>query len=98
MTIKPLNDNIIIEVKADKKVSDHNGILIVNKIVNKDSDTGTVIAVGEGRLLNDGTIIKPNVKVGDTVIFEKLACTEIGTKDEDNAYIIIKENNILCIL
>lgn len=98
MTIRPINDNIILEVNADKKVSDHNGILIVNKIANKDTDTGVVVAIGEGRLLNDGTRIKPNLKIGDTVIFERLACTEVKTDNEDKVYVIIKENNILGVL
>lgn len=98
MTIRPINDNIILEINADKKVSDHNGIFIVNKIINKDTDTGVVVAIGEGRLLNDGTRIKPNLKIGDTVIFEKLACTEIKTDNEDKVYVIIKENNILGVL
>lgn len=98
MTIRPLNDNVIIEVNVNKKVSEHNGILLVNKKEPKDTDTGIVVAIGEGRLLNDGTLIKPNIKVGDTVIFEKLAYTEIKTDDKEKTYFIIKENNITCIL
>lgn len=98
MTIKPLNDNIIIEVNIDKRISEHNGILLVNKKEIKDTDTGVVVAIGEGRLLNDGTLIKPSIKVGDTVIFEKLAYTEIKTDDKEKTYFIIKENNITCIL
>lgn len=96
MTIKPINDNIVIEiVKAEKVVKNESGIYIVNKEVTKE-ETGTVVALGQGRLLNDGTLIKPSVKIGDHVIFDRFAGTEIQT--EDKTYLIIKENNILCII
>lgn len=96
MTIRPINDNIVVEItKAEKVSQNSSGIFIVNKDVPKE-ETGTIVAVGHGRVLNNGEILKPEVKVGDNIIFDKFAGTEL--KIGDKTYLIIKENNILCII
>ena len=66
-TITPLNDNIILEVKKIEPVTSQNGIWVINKETKKNLNIAKVIAIGEGRLLNNGDIVKPKVKVGDTV-------------------------------
>ena len=98
-TITPLNDNIILEVKRVEPVSSLNGIWIINKDVKQDTNIAKVIAVGEVRLLNDGTIVKPKVKVGDTVLYNDLTSTIISLDEgKSDDYIIVKENNILCTI
>ena len=96
MTIRPINDNIVIEiVKAEKVMQSESGIFLVNKDIPKE-ETGIVVAIGSGRVLNNGDLLKPEVKIGDKVIFDKFAGTEISAGDK--TYLIIKENNILCII
>lgn len=98
-TITPLNDNIILEVKKIKPVTSQNGIWVVNKEVKKNINVAKVVAIGEGRLLNDGTIVKPKVKVGDTVIYDDMTSTVINLdQDKTVSYVIVKENNILCTM
>ena len=97
MTIKPINDNIVLEIEKEEKMTKTNsGILIMNHETGKSNQYGTVVAVGQGRILNDGTKIEPSVKVGDSVIYDSFAGTHINT--DDKRYVIIKENNILGIL
>lgn len=98
-TITPLNDNIILEVKKIEPVTSQNGIWVVNKEVKKNINVAKVVAIGEGRLLNDGTIVKPKVKVGDTVIYDDMTSTVINLdQDKTVSYVIVKENNILCTM
>lgn len=98
-TITPLNDNIILEVKKIEPVTSQNGILVINKETKKNLNIAKVIAIGEGRLLNNGDIVKPKVKVGDTVIYDDMTSTVINLDNNKNtSYVIVKENNILCTM
>ena len=98
-TIKQLNDNIILEVKKIEPVTSQNGIWVVNKETKKNLNIAKVIAIGEGRLLNNGDIVKPKVKVGDTVIYDDMTSTVINLDNNKNtSYVIVKENNILCTM
>lgn len=98
-TITPLNDNIILEVKKIEPVTSQNGIWVVNKETKKNLNIAKVIAIGEGRLLNNGDIVKPKVKVGDTVIYDDMTSTVINLDNNKNtSYVIVKENNILCTM
>lgn len=98
-TITPLNDNIILEVKKIEPVTSQNGIWVINKETKKNLNIAKVIAIGEGRLLNNGNIVKPKVKVGDTVIYDDMTSTVINLDNNKNtSYVIVKENNILCTM
>lgn len=98
-TIIPLNDNIILEVKKIEPVTSQNGIWVINKETKKNLNIAKVIAIGEGRLLNNGDIVKPKVKVGDTVIYDDMTSTVINLDNNKNtSYVIVKENNILCTM
>lgn len=98
-TITPLNDNIILEVKKIEPVTSQNGIWVINKETKKSLNIAKVIAIGEGRLLNNGDIVKPKVKVGDTVIYDDMTSTVINLDNNKNtSYVIVKENNILCTM
>lgn len=98
-TITPLNDNIILEVKKIEPVTSQNGIWVVNKETKKNLNIAKVIAIGEGRLLNNGDIVKSKVKVGDTVIYDDMTSTVINLDNNKNtSYVIVKENNILCTM
>lgn len=92
----PMNDNIIVELpKIQEEKTTDSGIFLgrVNQQVVK-SDTGIVVAVGEGRLTADGKLIPLNINVGDKIFFNKFAGTEISGSDDKN-YIIIKITDVL---
>lgn len=98
MVIIPTQDNIIIKLpKLEKEKKTNSGIILsTNTSTQEISDEGVVVAIGTGRLLNDGTRIPPSVKEGDKIIYNKFAGTKITSEDEE--YLIIKENDILAII
>ena len=90
MKFRPLHDRILVErISAEKKSP---GGIIIPDSAQKKSDEGKVLAVGDGRPMDDGTRRPPDVKVGDHVVFQKYAGNEV--KDNDNV-IVIREEDIL---
>jgi len=90
-TMKPLDDRIVIEV-LDAEEKSAGGIVLPDTAKEK-PQRGKVTAVGVGRLLKNGTRARPNVKVGDEVIFGKYAGTEVTVNDVE--YKILRESEIL---
>ncbi|MCC6672384.1 MAG: co-chaperone GroES [Planctomycetes bacterium] len=91
VNIRPLDDRIVVRVLDAEEISS-GGILLPDTAREKPG-RGTVIAVGEGRRLEDGNRVKPDVKKGDTVLFGKYAGSDVQVDGED--YKIIRENEIL---
>lgn len=99
MIIEPIGDNILIELPVEeaKENKTQSGILLPKKTESEArKDIATVVAVGTGRILNDGSSLKPVVKVGDTVIFNKYAGTILTFDEKD--YLLLKECDLLAIL
>ena len=93
--IKPLFDNILIELTtAEEKTK--NGIYLPDTVSKEKSQTGKVVAIGPGRYLEGGKKIISDLIIGDEVIFNKYAGTEI--KLEDKNYLIISERDILAVI
>ncbi|MGX7394774.1 co-chaperone GroES [Carnobacterium mobile] len=92
--LKPLGDRVIIEVakEEEKTVS---GIVLPGSAQEK-PQTGSIIAVGEGRILENGTKAELAVKVGDTVLFEKYAGTEVKHNGKD--FLVVNERDIIAIV
>ena len=94
MKVKPLLDRVLIKrVESDEKVK--GGIIIPDTAKEKPME-GKVIAVGAGRLDDDGKRIPMEVKAGDRILFGKYAGTEIKIEDEE--HIILREDEILGII
>ncbi len=91
--VKPLGDRIIIEV-AEVELKTKSGIIMPETSKEK-PQKGKVVAVGSGKMLDNGTRVEPEVKVGDLVIFNKYAGSEIKVDDKD--YLVIRESDILAI-
>lgn len=92
--LKPLGDRIIIElVELEEKTA--SGIVLPDTAKEKPQE-GKVIAVGTGRVLDNGERVALEVSVGDSIIFSKYAGTEV--KYEGNEYLIVRENDILAII
>ncbi|ACL33516.1 co-chaperone GroES [Glaesserella parasuis] len=94
MKIRPLHDKVILK-REEIETKSAGGIVLTGSAATK-STRGTVIAVGNGRTLDNGTVLPLNVKVGDVVIFN-----EYGVKEEKidgETVLILSEDNILAIV
>ncbi|MDR2834247.1 MAG: co-chaperone GroES [Streptococcaceae bacterium] len=92
--IKPLNDRIVIEVALQEETT-ASGFVLASAAKEK-PQVGTAVAIGPGRTLENGQVIKPQVSVGDNVVFEKFAGVEVKVADKE--YLVIRENDIIGIL
>lgn len=91
--LKPLGDRVILEAQEEEEQT-VGGIVLASNAKEK-SQSGKVIAVGEGRVLDNGEKVAPAVKTGDIVIFDKYAGTEVSY--EDKKYLVLHEKDIVAI-
>ncbi len=95
MKLQPLSDRIIIKpLEAQEKTK--GGIILPDTAKEKPQE-GKVVAVGHGKVLDSGEVRKPEVKVGDVVLYGKYSGTEVTTK-EGEEYLIVREEDILAIV
>ncbi len=94
MSVQPLGDRILVK-PVDSEVKTKGGIILPDTAKEKPSK-GKVVAVGKGKLLDDGKVKELEVKVGDTVLYGRYGGTEIKYKDED--MLILRESEILAIV
>ena len=94
MKIRPLQDRIIVKRVAEEEMT-KGGIIIPDSAKEKPME-GKVIAVGNGKILDNGQKTKPDVKAGDKVLFSKYAGTEVKINDEE--HLIMREDDILGII
>lgn len=92
--LKPLADKIIIQVVAKEEVT-KSGIVLPGTAQEKPQE-GVVIAVGAGRILDNGSRVTPDVKVNDKVVFAKYSGTEF--KCDNQEYLIVSEKDILAVI
>ena len=92
--LKPLGNRVIIEKKEQEQTT-KSGIVLTDSAKEK-SNEGVIIAVGQGRLLDNGTQVAPQVSEGDTIVFQQYAGTEV--KRGDKTYLILNEEDILAII
>lgn len=92
--IKPLFDRVVIKRMEEEKLS-AGGIVIPDSATEKPIK-GEVIAVGTGKVLENGNIRPPQVKVGDKVLFGKYSGTEVKLDGTD--LLVVKEDDIFAIL
>jgi len=94
MNIKPLYDRVVIKRMEEEKVS-AGGIVIPDTAAEKPIK-GEIVAVGEGKALDNGSLRAPKVKVGDKVLFGKYSGTEV--KLDGTEYLVVREDDILAVL
>ena len=94
MKIKPLYDRVIIK-RIEEEEKTKGGIVIPDTAKEKPIQ-GEVIAVGEGKRLDDGSLRPLQVKVGDKVLFDKYSGTEIQIEGEER--LIMREEDIMAIV
>lgn len=94
MNIRPLHDRVVIERLEEERTS-AGGIVIPDSATEKPV-RGKVVAIGSGKMLQDGKVIPVAVKEGETVLFGKYAGTEI--KLEGQEYIVMREDDIMGVI
>ena len=92
--LKPLADRVVVQPAAAEEKT-KSGIIIPDTAKEK-PQRGEVVAVGDGKLSDSGMLLKPTVKIGDTVLYGKYSGTEITMDGTD--YLIMKESDILAIV
>jgi chaperonin GroES len=94
VNVKPLGDRVVVKViKGEEKTK--SGIVLPDNAKEKPQE-GEVMAVGTGRVLDNGQKVALEVKVGDRIVFSKYAGTEIKVDGEE--YLIFSERDILATL
>ncbi|AEN98942.1 co-chaperone GroES [Fructilactobacillus sanfranciscensis] len=92
--LQPIGDRVIIEVKAQAE-KNIGGIVLAENAKQKPTE-GKIVAVGTGRILDNGEKIAPVVKEGDVVMFDKYAGTKI--EYDEKSYLVMHENDLLAII
>ena len=94
MALKPLGDRIVVKpLEAQEKTK--SGIIVPDSAKEKPQE-GKVIAVGTGRLLDDGVVKALEIKHGDRVLYGKYSGTEVSVEEQD--YLILREEDILAVV
>jgi chaperonin GroES len=93
MSLKPLGDRVIVK-QDEAETTTASGIVLASSAQEK-PQRGTVIAVGEGKLDNNGNLVKPGVKKGDSVIYSKYGGTEVKVDGEE--FVILRADDIYAI-
>ncbi|MBA4392200.1 MAG: co-chaperone GroES [Desulfobacca sp.] len=94
MKIRPLHDRVIVQ-RIEEEEKTKGGIIIPDSAKEKPQE-GKVIAVGAGKILDNGTKVSLDVKVGDKILFGKYAGTEI--KIDGDEYLMMREDDILGVI
>lgn len=92
--LKPLADRVL--VKVDEEETKTAGGILLPDTAQKKSQKGTVLAVGSGKVLDNGTRLPFEVKVGDRVLFAKYSGVDI--EEQGVKYLLLSERDILAIL
>jgi len=92
--IRPVGDRVVVKPAAKEEVT-KSGIVIPDTAKEKPQE-GTVIAVGGGRLLDNGDRAPIDLREGDRVLFAKYGGTEFKLDGEE--YLVLKENDILAVI
>jgi chaperonin GroES len=94
MKIRPLADKVLVErLEAETKTS---GGIVIPDSAKERPQKGKIISVGKGKVLDDGTIKKMQVKKGDMVLFTGYAGTEVKVSGKE--YLIMNESDIMAVI
>ena len=94
MKIRPLADRVLVE-RLEAEAVTAGGIVLPESAKEK-PQKGKVVSVGTGKVLEDGTVKKLQVKKGDVVLFTSYAGTDVKVNDKE--YLIMDENSIMAVI
>ena len=96
MKIRPLNDRVVVRRIEEKETV--KGSIIIPDTAKEKPQEGEILAVGQGKRLEDGKIFPLDVKVGDRVLFGKYSGSEVPVKIEGEDVLIMREDEILGVI
>jgi chaperonin GroES len=98
IALRPLHDRVVVEAigENERGKETKSGIFIPETVDKERAERGVVVAVGQGKMTDDGKLIPMSVKVGDKVMFAKYGPDEI--KIDGKEYFILSESNILAVI
>ena len=94
MQIKPLSDRVV--VKPLEETEQMKGGLYIPDTAKEKPQQGEIVAVGPGRMSDEGKRIETDLKVGDRVIYGKYSGTEVTVSDQE--YLILRESDVLAVV
>ncbi|MFH0923838.1 MAG: co-chaperone GroES [Candidatus Falkowbacteria bacterium] len=95
MNLKPLHDHVIVKAITEDEIT-KSGIVLPDTVDKEKPEKGEVVAVGAGKLMDNGQRAPMSVKVGDKVMFKKYSPDEIKSEGKD--YLVISEGDIIAII
>ena len=94
MKIRPLHDRVIVK-RLDEDRTSPGGIVIPDTAAEKPVE-GTIVAVGKGKILEDGNVRPLDVKVGDKILFGKYSGTEVKIDGEE--LLVMREEDVMAVI
>lgn len=94
MSIRPLHDRVLVK-RTEEDTTSAGGIVIPDSATEKPSK-GEIIAVGNGKIAENGDVRALDVKIGDTVLFGKYSGTEIKVEGDD--LLVMREDDIMAVI
>ena len=94
MNLKPLGDRVIVKPKAPEEKT-KGGIILPDTAQEKPME-GEIVAVGNGKIADDGKKIAMELKVGDKILYGKYSGTEVKINDEE--FLIMRESDVYAII
>lgn len=94
MNIRPLHDRVVVR-RMEEETTSAGGIVIPGSAAEKPAQ-GEVIAVGKGKILDNGDVRPLDLKVGDKVLFSKYGGTEVKVNDEE--LLVMREDDITAVI
>ncbi len=95
MQLRPLGDRVIIKPAAKEEMT-KTGIILPDTTDKERPEQGEIIAVGPGKLLDNGTRAAMSLKIGDKVVFKKYSPDEV--KIEEVEYLVIAESDVMAVI
>ncbi len=94
MKIRPLYDRVVIKRTEEEKITE--GGIVIPDTAKEKPMKGEIVAVGEGKLLDDGKLRSLSVKIGDIVLLGKYAGTEV--KIDGKEFVVLREDDIMGVV
>ena len=94
MKVRPLHDRLLVR-RVEEKETAKGGIIIPDTAKEKPQQ-GEVLAIGNGKILENGTKVALDVKVGDKILFGKYSGTEVKVDGDD--YLVMREEDVMAII
>jgi chaperonin GroES len=95
MNVRPLHDRVLVK-RNEEPVKTESGLLFLPESAKEKPVEGTIIAVGGGRIKDDGSVMPLQVQEGDRIVFGKYSGTEIKVEGEER--LILREDDILGVV